>query len=1422
MGEAMRVGGLGFRVAMVAWLMASAASGEPLAREDVPEPLAPWVGWVLRGHEDQICPFLQGEGTRVCVWPGRLELELDARGGRFRQSVFVARESDVALPGGGGPVWPEDVRVDGVRAPVGEGEGVPRVRLAPGEHEIEGRFVWSPMPPGLRIPNETGLVALVVDGRPVPRPRRDGEGALWLREASVEGPSTPVENRVDIEVVRRFQDAVPPRLQTLVTLRASGETREEVLGLALPAGWLATAIGSPLPARLDPDGRLRVQLRPGDWTIVVDARMAEATTRLAPPKQPEGARWDESEVWSIALAPELRLVELAGAPSIDPTQAEIPSDWHVLPTYRLDAGSELALEEKHRGSEGSPGDLLTLERTWYLDFDGGGATVLDQLHGTLRRSLRLEMGPGTELGRIAIDGVDQPITRRTDGDRSGIETTLGSIALDADSRIPGRPRKLSAVGWDHDVDQLSGTLWLPPGYRLLHASGVDTASETWISRWNLLSVFFVLLMAVVSVRLFGKLGAAWAFATLVLVWNEPGAPTRIWLALAVVEALRRAVARSRFARFVQIAQGLVAIALVAIAVPFAVTQLRGGLFPALGQPGGGGSFDFALRNAAVTTASEELAVVPERAAQESMLMAPSPGSAISEIRGERVRMGKASLDALVDADAFDGGSGGGSIASRRAGLEADPSAVVPTGPGRPDWTWEAVALQWSGPVTREHGLGLWLLPPWANGLLAIARVVFVVGLAGLFVRGWRGSVIAGAGLGPLGTVLGGVAARGPVLVVGLALGVAALGASVSRAELPTPELLDELRNRLLENPDCAPTCAVLSRLEVEVRRDRLRLSAVIEAKAETGVPLPGGGLGETSWQPDSVQLEGRRAEAIRRDASGVVWLRVARGTHAVVLEGPMPASETVELSLPLAPRRTALVAAPRGYRVAGIGPDGVAVGALQLVRDATHVAVAADETSVDETLEPSVILPFAELTRRFELGLRWRTSTQVRRIAPAEGPIVLEVPLVKGEAVTTPGIVVEDGRAKLTLAAGVDFAGYASTLEIAPAIELVAPTDRPWSEVWLLSAAPVWHVEAEGLAPVDRVHEGARMREWRPWPGESLRLAIERPAGVEAATRTIDRAQLSLAPGARATDATLSLAMRSSQGGQHVVTLPEAAELTSISINGQPQPLRQEGREVSLALAPGSRDVVLAWREARGMRALLRGSEVGLGVDAVNATVEIAVPGNRWVLFTGGPRLGPTVLFWPSLLVVAGLAFLIARTGLTPLAMHHGLLLGLGLTQAPVASGAIVVVWFLAIALRGRFAERLVGLHPVAFRGIQIGLGLLTVAAAAALIHAIGNGLLGTPAMRIAGNGSSSGLLRWYVDRSAVALPTPWIFSLSIGWYRAAMLGWSMWLALALVEWSRWGFARWSEAGMFSPDPRRGGDGGSGRGGSAAPPASVA
>jgi hypothetical protein len=217
---------------------------------------------------------------------------------------------------------------------------------------------------------------------------------------------------------------------------------------------------------------------------------------------------------------------------------------------------------------------------------------------------------------------------------------------------------------------------------------------------------------------------------------------------------------------------------------------------------------------------------------------------------------------------------------------------------------------------------------------------------------------------------------------------------------------------------------------------------------------------------------------------------------------------------------------------------------------------------------------------------------------------------------------------------------------------------------------------------------------------------------------------------------------------------------------------------------------------------LYRSSALDLGAPSVNAHVELTVPEKRWVLFAGGPRLGPSVMFWSALAIVAGLAWLLGRVTFTPLRAQHWLLLGVGLTQAPVAASVPVVACLLLLGLRGRAAERVATLRVWQFRLLQLALAGITLVAAGALVYAIQNGLLGTPEMRIAGNGSDSFTLRWYVDRAAAQPPVPWVVSLSIWWYRAAMLAWSLWLALALVGWARWGFAQWSAGGTFRPEPQ--------------------
>jgi hypothetical protein len=290
---------------------------------------------------------------------------------------------------------------------------------------------------------------------------------------------------------------------------------------------------------------------------------------------------------------------------------------------------------------------------------------------------------------------------------------------------------------------------------------------------------------------------------------------------------------------------------------------------------------------------------------------------------------------------------------------------------------------------------------------------------------------------------------------------------------------------------------------------------------------------------------------------------------------------------------------------------------------------------------------------------------------------------------------------------------------------------------------------------------------------------------------------LEVRPGLRASDGTLSLTLRSSRGGQHVITLPENAQLQSVTINGQTQPIRQEERKVSIPVVPGSQEVALTWRQARGISFSYTGPEVDLGAPSVNVETQFVVGADRWTLFTWGPRMGPAVLFWSFLLVLLIVATALSRVQLTPLRLHHWVLLGLGLTQVPVVAAALVVGWLLLLGWRK--ARRREGV--LAFNAIQLLLVFATLVAMVTLFVSIREGLLGSPDMQIEGNGSSATLLRWFQDRCASVLPRPVLISVPILAYRLAMLAWALWLAFSLISWLRWAWGCFTETGAWRRAP---------------------
>jgi hypothetical protein len=607
------------------------------------------------------------------------------------------------------------------------------------------------------------------------------------------------------------------------------------------------------------------------------------------------------------------------------------------------------------------------------------------------------------------------------------------------------------------------------------------------------------------------------------------------------------------------------------------------------------------------------------------------------------------------------------------------------------------------------------------------------------------------------------------------------------ADFPSPELLKDLKTRLMSPPECLPDCAQIQRMKLNIEPFLMEIWLEIHATEAVAVPVP---AAADQWFPKNVALNGAAANSLFKSDKGELYIQLDKGIHQVVLSGPLPQKNNVDLPLPLKPHHVTVTA--NGWLVKGVRENGLAEDQLQLSR------IQPDEQKQIESLkpiEPTIFPPFVQVERILHFGLDWTVETRLTRISPPDMAAVIEVPLIAGESVTTQGIRVSEGKVLVNMSPSQRSMVWRSVLKKEKDITIAAPDTSSWIEVWRSDVSCIWHTDYSGISVIHHQDPNGRwLPEWHPWPGERITLKIIRPEGVKGQTITINSSRISVKPGRRATDTELKIAINSSQGGQHVLLLPKDAELEDVFINGIAQPVRQEGRKVAMPIVPGEQNIELSWRSDKSISNVFQTPEVDLLVPSVNHSIDAEMGQDRWVLWVAGPKLGPAVLFWGELIIILIISLGLGQIKLTPLKSFQWLLLGIGLSQTTVIGALLVVGWLCALGFRKNMN---VDVKEGRFNLTQSGIVILTISALGSLFMAVEKGLLGMPEMQVTGNNSSAFMLHWFQDRVAGMLPVAVVLSVPLKIYRLIMLLWALWLAFSMVSWLKWGWQCFASNGIW-------------------------
>ncbi len=1319
-------------------LQATPPEPEPVPQRQIPDVLKPWQSWALWNDLDRNCPRPYNDAKKpLCFWPSKLTLDAAQSGGRFTLSVNVYAETWVPLPGGD-RLWPQEVKANGAPVAVVEHDGHPAVELQAGTWTLEGVFPWTDIPQQLDLPREIGLLALTLEGKPVETPLWDASGQLWLKRNAAAGETD--KDYLSAKLNALLEDGIPLWLRTQVELIVSGKNREETFGTVVPEGWNIASVESPIPVAITDAGQMKAQVRPGKWTVTINAFRIDnpSTFRYAPGATPAV----KEELIAFKASPIFRMVDITGPAPVDVSQTTFPGPWRAHPVYRWNTATAFGIHERLRGMGDQKPPGLNIERNWWLDDHGGGITFRDHISAAMQRLWRLDAAPGTELGSVRSGGQGQLITRNPQNGAPGVELRTRSLDLNATGRVP-LATSLPAAGWQADADSLRVTLNLPPGWRLFALFGADWVNGDWLTAWTLLDLFLLLIFSLAVGRLWGPLAGVCAFLAFGLAYHEPGAPRYAWLVLLIPLALLRYVREDRGRRLLVVWKWLTVAALVLGLAPFVAQQLQQAIYPQLERTPW---------------------VAPNRAMAPTAPMALSVPAVTSSLHKSKGRMDKETYSSSA-------ATSGRASEAETSNLAQDAKARIQTGPGVPDWQWRTVTFGWNGPVSASQQVRPILIPGWLERALAVLRVALLLALAAILLNARRWAA-------PL--VKMGKAGKAAALIIAFTTVFSGVSPA-ARAEIPSKDMLNTLHDRLTEVSSAYPNAANIPSATLTLQDRRVILEAEIDTAAPTAVPVP---CRLAGWSPLTVLVDGKPEATLRR-ADGNLWVALTQGVHRLRVEGMLGDITEWEWTFQLKPRRVQINAP--GWTVRGVRPDGTPEGQIFFSLNKKAAAV---ETAYDR----QDYQPIVSVRREVEMGLVWQVRTTVDRLSAPGKAIALRIPLLPGENVLTSNAVMHDGFIEVRLGAQDKAFTWTSQLPITPKLRLATHTADTWVETWQLSVSPVWNVAFSGLAPV-LPDVAPLVPVWNPWPGEAVEWSVSRPEAIQGATVTVEKTGHTVTLGNRQHTSTLELTVRSSLAGDFLVGLPPDAELTSIQAGGQALPVRRDNGKVVIPLKAGDQEIHLAWKRNAPLALRATADPVALPVESANARTEMNVPESRWVLWAFGPTMGPAVRFWGILAFSLLAACVLGRLPGSPLKTREWVLLALGLTQVPLPAALTVIAWFFILAWRGGQQART--LRTPAFSFLQTGLILLTAITLGILIAAVSAGLLGQPDMFIVGNGSGHDTLRWYQARCGTGLPEPGCYTVSIWWYRLLMLAWALWLASALIRWLRWAWEQFSAGGCF-------------------------
>ncbi|WP_444996909.1 hypothetical protein [Aliikangiella sp. IMCC44359] len=1325
----------------------------PTFGKNIPDELAKWSEWVKYEQTYRTCPSLNGVSSgnkknHLCAWPGVMELSVSERQAHFKQFWQLFDESQVPLPGSRS-YWPQNVKVNGQTAVVLQQGNTPYILLPKGLYTIEGNVLWSKRPESLPIPTQVALLDVSING--VRQPfisYSKNQSQVWL--GSVKKAQVKEKDFLKLRVNRLISDGHPMEMNVVINLEVSGRVREQKLTRFSTHQYQLMSVSSILNTRIDSQGDLWVQMKPGNFRIQLNFKVHHNPESIS--LDQVGDSWPEQEIWAYQNNERLRSTQISGVSPIDSEQGFM-SEWKNFPHYVVNHQEALTIKERQRGMSHNF-DSLSLERQIWLSFDNQTFYFFDTIKGQKTKDWRVSTIENYQLTQLSNHGKERLITY-DDKQRTGAEVRTRTINIEASGEVDVDNMQ-HASGWDIPFANTRVVMHIPPGRKVINISGSDSVNGDWISRWKLIDLFFVLVTTALVFKFFGIWASVLALVTLVLGYHEANMPMFWWFNFVAALSLALKVTHQKLTQVTRVYQWVSLAILIIFLFPFLAEQIRFTLHPQLemNQSLESGNSRYSVKSPPISNFVAKQSEVREEVLEDALELKSQRLSKPKKVTVTGSRIQQTSLDTSYEQD-----------------------AVIQAGKGKPNWHWQHAGYSWNGPIEGTENVSITLLSEIWVKVLRVMLIIFSILLLLVLLNR---NVIKDEKFKKIfsGSI------KASLLFIGV-IGITLLGAynqPLSAADYPNEKLLKELQSRIYPQPLCEPECISVSNINMQVNELNIKLVAEYQSGALKAALLPK----SDDWRIKQVILNQKVVKSLWQNQQGA-WILLPEGLSTVVIKASLKDKSNISLYFPEYPKRVVYDAI--GWDVSGVNLNHLLSDSVQLTRQTTNVSSIefaqskAGKDNVKQAQEQS-INNLLLVTRFFKFSNEWRLTTSVTRKAPLIGTITTELPLLSYEKPLQMVDSIKDGKMQIVIPNNQQSVSWDSSIHGEQSFELIALDDNEINESWKILVYPSWNLQIKGIPQVapDYVNDDDFwVYQYFPRAGEKLSVMIRKPPAVKGDSLAITSASQEFNISKRKTTTDLSINYRATRAETLLLHVGETA-VKNLRHDGSQVNVGNVDGILSIALKPGEHQIELLLESGQAISKQLKLIGVSLNREFTNLTTKVNLPDSRWLIYASGPGYGPAIIYWGELIFFILLAIGLSKLSFSPLNYWQWLVLGMGMSTYSWPAMVFVSIWLLASEWRRKNQQQPTQ-YKVMFAWITL---LSTIAAVLVLISAVPNGLLETPDMGVVGNGSYTNSLVWFLDRGTNILGETVVYSLPIWIYKGLMLIWATWLSFSLIKWIGW------------------------------------